>query len=152
MLILAIMRNGASILLAALFISVLPSCFYSDSELYKVEPVPGDPPVISVSTNLDTLINPAVNDSLEVVYNVEIEGGELYYINAVVAGTQVFESDSINGSFWIPHNAGVIPSVDTLYMDFYYSSNTNSLADITGYEARILDLKFAVFFNLLDTE
>jgi hypothetical protein len=37
--------------------------------------------------------------------------------------------------------------VDTLYMEFYYSSNTNSLADKVNYEARTEILKFAIDFN-----
>jgi len=135
-----------SILIATILL--LPSCFYSDSEIYEVEPVSGDPPVISVFTNLDTLVNPPVNDSLEVIYNVEIEGGDLYYVDAVISSIQIFESDSIHGSFWITHSMSAVTGVDTLYIDYYYSSNSNSLADITGYEARIKNLKIAVDFNL----
>jgi len=141
------MRMMISILMATLIL-LLPSCFYSDSELYQVEPVPGDPPVISVVTNLDTLVNPAVNDSLKVIYDVEIEGGDLYYVNAVILDAQIFESDSIHGSFWVTALMSGVTGVDTLYIDYYYSSNTNSLADITGYEARIKHLKIAVDFNL----
>ena len=129
-------------------ILLLPSCFFTDSELYQVEPVPGDPPVISVVTNLDTLVNPAVNDSLEVIYNVEIEGGDLYYVNAVISGAQIFESDSIYGSFWITSLMSAVTGMDTLYIDYYYSSNSNTLADIVGYEARIKQVKIAVDFNL----
>jgi len=127
---------------------LLPACFYNDSELYEVEPVAGDPPVLSVSTNLDTLTNPMVNDSLEVIYQVDIEGGELYYVYAMVAETQVFESDSIYGSFWINHGVAEEPGVDTLYLDFYYSTNSNSLADIVKYEALLKTTKIAVEFNL----
>jgi hypothetical protein len=127
---------------------LLPACFYTDSELYKVEPVAGDPPVFSVTTNLDTLYNPLVNDSLEVIYRVDIEGGELYYVYGVIAETQVFESDSIYGSFWINHGVAEEPGVDTLYLDFYYSSNSNSLADIVKYEALLTTLNLAVEFNL----
>jgi hypothetical protein len=135
-----------SILIATILL--LPSCFFTDSEVYQVEPVPGDPPVISVVTNLDTLVNPAVNDSLELIYNVEIEGGDLYYVNAVISGAQIFESDSIYGSFWITSLMSAVTGVDTLYIDYYYSSNSNTLADIVGYEARIKQVKIAVDFNL----
>jgi hypothetical protein len=141
------MRMNIPILLA-IIILLMPSCLYSDSELYQVEPVPGDPPVISVYTNLDTLVNPAVNDSLEVIYDVEIEGGDLYYVYAEIASTQIFESDSIHGSFWINHSLAEVTGLDTLLMDFYYSSNSNTLADIVGYEALIKHLKFMVDFNL----
>jgi hypothetical protein len=127
---------------------MLPACFYTDSDLYEVDPVAGDPPVFSVTTNLDTLNNPPVNDSLEVIYRVDIEGGELYYVYGEIADTLVFESDSIYGSFWINHGVAEDPGVDTLYLDFYYSSNSNSLADIVNYEAILKTLKLAVEFNL----
>jgi hypothetical protein len=142
------MRNNITILMAVLLFTLIPACFYSDPDLYEVEPEPGDPPVISVTTNLDTLNNPPINDSLQVIYHVEIEGGELYYVYAVIASTQVFESDSIYGSFWINHSLAAETGVDTLYMDFYYSSNSNSLADAVGYEARNQPLKIAVDFNM----
>jgi hypothetical protein len=140
------MKQLLPILFVAMLL-VLPACFYSDSEIYEVEPVADDPPVFSVTTNLDTLDNPLVNDSLEVIYEVNIEEGELYYVYAVIAETQVFESDSIYGSFWIDQGVAGEPGVDTLYLDFYYSSNSNSLADYAKYEALLTSLKIAVEFN-----
>jgi hypothetical protein len=142
------MRKYISIFFAALLLSGLPACFYSDSEVYYVEPIPGDPPLLSVSTNLDTLYNPPVNDSLEVIYQLEIAGGEFYYVYAEVAGSPVYESNSTHGSFWIKPSLADTSGVDTLYMEFYYSTNSNSLADKAGYEALIEYLKFAIDFNL----
>jgi hypothetical protein len=142
------MRQYISIFFAALLLSGLPACFYSDSLIYEVEPVPGDPPILSVSTNLDTLHNPPVNDSLEVIYQVEIAGGEFYYVYAEVASSPVFESNSTHGSFWINPDMADYLGVDTLLMEFYYSTNSNSLADKVGYEALIEYLKFAIDFNL----
>ncbi len=115
-----------------------------------MEPIPGDPPLFSVSTNLDTLSNPTVNDSLEVIYDVEISGGELYYLYADVGNTTIFESDSTSGSFWIFPILADSSGIDSLYMEFYYSSNSNSLADKTGYEALVEYLSFAIDFNLED--
>ena len=142
------MRKFIPILFAALLLAGLPACFYTDSEMYNVEPVPGDPPVRSVVTNLDTLHNPQVNDSLEVIYQVEVSGGEFYYFYADVASSTVFESDSTFGSFWITPDMADSSGVDTLYMEFYYSSNSNSMGDKLGYEALFDDLKFAIDFNL----
>ena len=142
------MRNYISIFFVGLLLSGLPACYYSDPEFYEVEPVPGDPPLISVSTNLDTLNNPPVNDSLEVIYQVEISGGELYYVYADVVHTTIFESDSTYGSFWINPLLANSSGVDTLYMEFYYSSNSNSLADKAGYEALVEYLNLAIDFNL----
>jgi hypothetical protein len=141
------MRMNICILLSLLLISLIPACFYVDSEIYEVEPIPGDPPVISVTTNLDSLVDPPVNDSLEVIYDVEIEGGDLYYVYAGIDGNFVYESDSTHGAFWINPDHAALPVVDTLIMDFYYSSNSNSLADLVGYEALIKTLKIAVDFK-----
>jgi len=147
------MRKYIPIVFATLLLAGLPACIYSDAEMFQVEPVPGDPPVISVITSLDTLYNPPVNDSLEVIYNVEIDGGEFFYVYAAAVSTLVFESDLTHGSFWInpslADTPGVdTPGVDTLYMEFYYSSNSNSLAGKVGYEALVEYLKFAIDFNL----
>ena len=145
------MKRNNSIFFIALLLSVLPACFYADSEMYEVEPIPGDPPLLTVSTNLDSLINPPVNDSLQVNYHVDISGGDFYYVYADVFETTIFESDSIDGSFWINRSMADSTGVDTLYMEFYHSSNSNSLADRVGYEALVEYLKFAVDFNLEDT-
>ena len=141
------MRKFIPILFAALLLAGLPACFYTDSEMYNVEPVPGDPPVRSVVTNLDTLHNPQVNDSLEVIYQVEVSGGEFYFVYADVASSTVFESDSTYGSFWITPDMADSLGVDTLYWDFYYSTNSNSMADMIGYEALLDSLKIAIDFN-----
>ncbi len=142
------MGRYISIVIFVLLLSGLEACFYSDIEIYGVDPVPGDPPVFSVSTNLDSLHNPDVNDSLEVIYQVEISGGELYYLYADVGSTQVFESDSTAGSFWILPSFADSSGIDSLYMEFYISSNTNSLADMVGYEALVEYMSIAINFNL----
>jgi len=141
------MRRYISIFFAALLLSGLPACFYSDANTYYVEPVPGDSPLVSVTSNLDTLYNPPVNDSLEVNYQVEVENGEFYYIYADIVNTPVFESDSSSGSFWINSMLADSSGIDTLYMEIYYSSNSNSLADKVGYEALSDILKYAIDFN-----
>jgi len=144
------MRPLIYIPVVALLFLMLPSCFYSDSDMYRVTPVPGDPPVVTITTSLDTLINPPVNDSLEVIYEVAIADGEFYYLYAVVADNLAYESDSTNGSFWVKPSMADKPGVDTLYLDFYYSSNTNSLADIVKYESLMQTLAFALDFNRAD--
>lgn len=146
------MRKYFFIFLTALLISGLPACFYSDSDTYYVEPLPGDPPLVSIWTNLDTLYNPPVNDSLEVNYRVEIEGGEFFYIYADVVQTTIFESDSSAGTFWINSMLADSAGVDTLQLEYYYSSNSNSLADKVGYEALTETLKYAIDFNLEGTK
>jgi hypothetical protein len=146
------MKSSIFTVILAILLALLPSCFYSDSELYRVEPIPGDPPAFSASTNLDTLYHPAVDDSLQVTYQVKIEGGELYYVYAVIANTAVYDSDSTQGEFWIYPELAVDSGLDTLYLDMYYSTNSNSLADKVGFEAKLETLKIAVDFNLEDVE
>ena len=45
--------------------ALISACVYTNSGTYYVDPVPGEPPTISVSTNLDTMYDPRVIDSLE---------------------------------------------------------------------------------------
>jgi hypothetical protein len=142
------MKTWIFIIFAALLFSGLTGCYYSDTDIFYVEPIADDPPLLSVSTNLDTLHDPQVNDSLEVNYLVDISGGEFYYVYADVAGSIVFESDSTEGSFWITSLMADSSGIDTLHMEFYYSTNTNSLADMFGYEALAEYLNFALDFNL----
>ena len=139
-----------------LLLSGISGCFYSDSEMFYVVPLAGDPTDITVSTNLDDLHNPQVNDSLEVRYLVEITDGELYYAKAALAGSLIYGSDTIQGAFWITPYMADAAGIDTLYMRFEYSSNTNSLADKISqddnyevvYEWLVKDYKFALDFNL----
>ena len=141
------MRKYIYIFLAGLFLAGIPSCFFTDSETYYVDPIAGDPPQILVHTNLDTLYNPPVSDSLQVSYKVEISGGDFYYVYADIVNTTIFASDSIEGTFWITGSMADSAGVDTLYMEFYYSSNSNSLGDKTGFEALSEILTFAVDFQ-----
>jgi hypothetical protein len=142
------MRNTLYKILLALFAAALPACFYSDEDMYLVEPVPGDPPVLTVSTSLDTLVDPLVGDSLEVSYLAEVSNGEFYYVYADVAGSTIYESDSAQGVFWITPFMADSSGIDTLYMDFYYSTNSNSLADLLAYEAQFQSLTFAIDFSI----
>ena len=116
--------------------------------MYFVDPVPGDPPLVSLSTNLDTLDTPAVSDSLEVHYLTEVSNGDFYYMYAYIAGSTIYESDSTRGTFWVTPFMADSSGIDTLYMDFYYSTNTNSLADQFGYEAVVESLAYAINFSI----
>lgn len=140
------MRISIQILITAMLLTAFPACFYNDAEVYFVEPLAGERPLITVSTNLDTLGNPQVTDSLYVKYFTEITGGELYYMYGGLAGNLIFESDSLLGSFWITLSMADSAGIDTLYLEFYYSSNSNSLADKLGYEALVEELKYAIDF------
>jgi hypothetical protein len=125
---------------------LLPAaCYYVDKDVYEVEPVAGDPAVVSVASNLDTLNNPPVGDSLEVFYSVTVENGEFYFMDALLSGETFYTTDSIEGSFYVYPSQSI--GLDSLYMDFYHSSNTNTLADKTGYEARVTSRSYAIDFG-----
>lgn len=126
---------------------ILGSCFYHESDIYFVDPVPGEPPDFSVTTSLDTLQNPEINDSMEVRYDVLINNGEFYLMEAYLAGNWLFNSDSIQDAFWLQHDDVNFPGVDTLVMVFYYSTNTNSLADIINLEANVVRRDYGIQFN-----
>ena len=123
------------------------SCFYTDADIYFVDVVPGEPPTFSVSTNLDTIIDPAVTDSLEVSYLATIENGEFYLARCFLLEDVIFQSDSLQNSFWLYPGDVVFPGLDTLYVYFYYSTNTNSLADQLKAEANIVERKYPITFN-----
>jgi len=128
-------------------ICMLSACTYSDFGSHLVEPIADDPPVIAATTNLDTLINPEVSDSLLVIYDIAIQNGELYYLDASVSNFQVYDSDTAQGSFWLYPDDAQLPGIDTLKLAIYYSSNSNSLADVLGIEALNLSLKYAIDFK-----
>ncbi len=141
------MRKVSLVLFAFTAMSLLSSCSYFDSESYRVVPVADDPPEVSVVTNLDTLYNPKVGDSLEVIYAVSIVNGELYFMDAVVSDGTVHSSDTTHGAFWIYPSQSNETELDTLHLDFYHSSNSNTLADITGWEASITSQSYAIDFS-----
>ena len=128
-------------------ICLINACAYSDDGLYWVDPVADDPPVVSATTSLDSMENPVITDSLEVEYAISIQNGELYLLDVSLGNESLYQSDTTNGSFWIYAYDSELPGIDTLGMTIYYSSNTNSLADKLGIEARNLGLKYAIDFN-----
>lgn len=128
-------------------IALIHGCMYSDYGHYYVEPLADDPPIIVASTNLDTIYNPEVEDSLEVIYDIDIQNGELYYLDALVMERWVYDSDTTHGSFWLYPDDVQMPGIDTLIIDIGYSSNTNTLGDVLGIEAREIQLKYAIDFK-----
>jgi len=134
-------------------------CIYSSNELYTVEPVPGVPPTVFATASLDTVDANPYTDSLMVSYEISVNGGELYYVESLIEQYSIYEylpdydPDTLHGpyvqadSFWlavaVPPDSGIY----TLYLDFYYSTNTNSLGDILGVEANVLTLEFLIDFK-----
>lgn len=125
----------------------LGSCYYTDRDINYVEPVPGDPPILTVITSLDTLAEPEVVDSMLIRYEVVVENGEFYLMQAYVGNVLLFASDSVENNFWLFTDDVPYLGTDTLYMDFYYSTNSNSLADLVGAEAYIEQLVYGIKFS-----
>ncbi len=141
------MKNTILTLIVLGIVCLINGCIYSDEGAYYVDPVADDPPIVLASTNLDSIENPVVTDSLEVVYDISIQNGELYFLDVILGNKPFYDSDTAQGSFWIYASDSELPGIDTLRMDIYYSSNTNSLGDILRIEARELDLKYAIDFK-----
>jgi len=138
------MRRVLIILLSGLA-AAMSSCIYSNFGDNFVVPEPGDPPTINAETNLDTLDwDIILTDSLEVTYAIQIENGEVYEVVAYLSYLQLYVSDSLNGEFWLHDDLWDVAGVDTLAIYIYYSTNSNSLGDIVGVEANVLDLKFPI--------
>ena len=140
------MKNLFFLILAGI-VAIINACTYSESGFYFVDPVPGEPPVISVTTNLDTINNPTVIDSLEVVYDVEIENGKFYQVEAYVVNQMVYNSDTTSGSFWLTQDLVQQPGIDTLFIFFFYSTNSNSLADIVELEFNVIELDYPIIYE-----
>ncbi len=141
-------------MVAAMVMLAVAGCTYTDQEIYYVEPVPSDSAVIAVTTNLDTIEQVVITDSLMFRYRAEIEGGELYFAEASIGSLILYQlatdydPDTVTGpyittdSFWIRSDIAPDTNLYSLQFSLYYSSNTNSLADQVGIEADILNLEF----------
>jgi len=141
------MKNRTFIPMVLGIVCLINACTYSDDGVFTVDPVSDDPPVVWATTNLDSMENPVITDSLEVEYDISIQNGELYLLDVTLGHEPFYESDTTKGSFWIYAYDSELPGIDTLRMNIYYSSNTNSLADILRLEARDLGLKYAIDFK-----
>lgn len=188
------MKILSTVILLLSLALTMGACLYSNNGTYNVDPVPGDPATVSVTTNLDTLSDPTVTDTLDldIRYKLQVENGKPYYVNCWVENLLVYElgfyydSDDIyivypdtvfavtsdttlwvvnpdtllsfvrdtlseayilGGLFLIPGDLPVSPGDNSLTMDFYYSANTNSLADVLGIEAESVELEYTITFE-----
>lgn len=154
------MKRANCILLTSLVSLVVlvtwltPGCTYSDPNIYYATPVPGDSATVAVTTNLDDIDTAIIVDSLLFKYEVEIAGGDLYFLEATIGYFLLYQflpeydPDTITGgyiladSFWIPEVVIADTGLSSMIFTIYYSSNTNSLADKVNIEADILNLDF----------
>ena len=140
------MKKITTIILAGIVV-LIGACVYSESGTHHVDPVPGEPPSFQVSTNLDTIPDPKVPDSLEVFYDADIENGEFYQVESYAFDELVYMSDSTEGSFWISYDSLYRTGMDTLSLFFFYSTNSNSLADIIHAEYNFLELEYPILYG-----
>lgn len=150
------MKTATAILLTALLIMAIEGCSYSDPEIYYFDPIQGDSATVVLITNLDTLDEVVLTDSLMICYTAQIEGGKLYFIEASLESlllyeyTSSYDPDTLTGpyvlkdSFWIPDNLPIPPGMISLLFSLYYSSNTNSLADLFEIEAHSSEFEFSI--------
>jgi len=150
------MKTAFHLLMIAMLTLVAAGCSYSDPDIYYVEPIPGDSARLVVNTNLDSIDNAEVIDSLLFKYRAEIEGGELYAAQGKVEDQPLYiyyanyDPDTLSGpyilsdSFWIMQDLQAGPGISKLQFSIYYSSNTNSLADAVGLEAHVLNLEYTI--------
>ena len=134
-------------------------CIYTSNDLYTVTPSPGIPATVNVTTNLDTINSNPYVDSLLVSYEISVEGGQLYFVESLIETYSVYEywpdydPDTLSGpyiladSFWLNVGVPADSGTYTLYIDFFYSSNSNSLGDILGFEADVLTREFLIDFK-----
>ena len=141
------MKNIAFLFLTGLF-TMFHACTYSDSDFFYVDPVPGDPPEIWITTNLDSIVNPTVTDSLEVSWEVEVINSDFYQLEAYIEEQMVFNTDTSNGTFWVTPAWVTDPGVDTLYLYFFFGTNSNSLADLVNLEYDWVTLKYPIQFEM----
>jgi len=152
------MSTGRYIIILLVFTLLPAACTYSDPGYFMVDPVPDDSATIDVHTNLDTMIDPTVtaSDTLWVVFEAKVNNGELYRAICILEDSIVYDSitasevDTLYESFILLDSFGIPPSIPLdpglypLYMDFLYSTNTNSLGDIFSYEWETKELEYII--------
>jgi hypothetical protein len=141
----------------------ISSCTYTNVDSVYIEPSADSQATISVVTSLDadTLVSaPTITDTsgLQVIFEVEVNNGELYQIGAYFMDTTLYlnelwqsrQTDTLYASFIIRDSFEIPPTmqleqeIHTLYLDFYFSSNSNSLGDIYALEAVLYPVEYDI--------
>jgi len=150
--------NGFRLIFPVLLMG-LTGCIYTNNDVYTADPVAGVPATVNLITNLDPdNPNPYV-DSLQVIYEFTIENGELYFVEALIEQYSFYElrtdydPDTVEGPYiqsdtiWLHVNVPPDSGIYSMYLTYFYSPNTNSLGDILGIEADVLDVEYLVDFK-----
>lgn len=153
------MKTSACLSVLISFTLLLSSCIYSDEGEHYVIPVPGEPPVFSAQTNLDTFGIIETSGQVMVRYTAQIENGILYQVTGEVDETEAYDSllyleanvgsgaKIISDSFIIQKDVELLPGENVLSLYFYYSTNSNTLADLVGVESNITELFYFIYLE-----
>ena len=145
--------------LAALagLILFLNSCTYTNDGEHFVSPIPGDPPVFSVSCNLDTMLFIETSDSVFISYSAEIENGTLYVVAAEVNEQLTYdtvanlEADTaarvLRDSFYVQKDVDLLVGENFLNLIFYISTNSNTLGDLYDVEADLRMSTYSIYLR-----
>lgn len=124
---------------------LLNGCIYQPNDVYYYEVIPGEEPVLTFSSNLDTLPQ-EIRDSIEVNFAASVDVGQIYLIGFYFDDTEVYLGDTLSGSFWL--NPSFIDSTGIYALDLnvYYSTNSGSLADVIGGEVNLYEKTWHLYY------
>lgn len=136
-------KKGITILI---ILVAFRSCYYVDSDVYRVDITPEITPRAIISSNLDTLDTIFVTDSLLFKYLVDIDTGQLYLADIYLGNFHLYRSDTIEDSIWIYRNFVPFHGDYDLTLVAYYRTLSGSLADILDAEFLASDTSWTLTF------
>ena len=139
------MRNLSAITIS-LFILFTVSCEYSENGIYYHNVIPGNPPSITIKTNLDTMEAPSLIDSIMISYEIKVDSGEFIWSRFLLSDVLIFNSDTATNSFWLRYEMANDSGMQELTMEAYYSTNSGSIADVAGIEALKESIVYDIWF------
>ncbi len=141
------MKKLSAILTGVIILLLFSGCIYQTNDYYFYNVVAGDEPILSFSSNLDT-VSEAITDSLFVDYEASVDVGYIYQVIFYFDDSLVYSQDTITNTFWI--NPSFVDSSGTYDLDLllYYSTNTGSLADKLGGEYNIYEKSWSFEVNM----
>lgn len=125
-----------------LFLSLLlltGSCYYMDTDTYRVEVESTYSPFVNITSNLDDIDSIFVADSFLFKYDIEIDTGKLFFADLYIGSYQIYRADTLRDSLWIHPYYIEMDGNYVLTLAAYYKSYSESLADRINAEFFIED-------------
>ncbi len=120
------------------------SCFYTETDRYPTDIISEYNPKITFSSNIDTIKDITVTDSLLFSYKVAIDTGSLYFSDVYLGNLHLVRSDTTSDSLWI-YPGYVNNNGDyELTLVSYFKSYSESLADIMNAEFLAADTSWSI--------